>query len=170
MNILPRWFWRAALIGLVLVALAGGSVWAALYVVPAPYQPEDTPQGVAYNYQLAIIRQDYPRAYACLSPTLAHFPASADEFKAGLQRSEGGSQIRRCVYIETVKSNGDQATVTLFEQWYAISCARTQPSSPENLSYNFLEVDLQREDQGWKIIDSSGHFARCWTAGTEECR
>lgn len=161
---------RVGLVGLILVALVGAGLWIAAYLVTARYQPADTPEGVAYNYHLAIIRKDYAHAYTYLSPTLPHYPANANEFRSDLQRSEGGSsQIRRCVYIETIQNSEAVTRVILFEQWYTFLCTPTRPSVPENLSYNSLRVDLQREDQVWKIIDSSSHFAKCWASVEEDC-
>ncbi len=71
----------------VLIAIVAGIVLlivVALVVTltrPEPiYQAEDTPEGVAHNYLLALQKEEYERAYGYLSPTLEGYPASADRF------------------------------------------------------------------------------------------
>src|SRR3972149_1468711 len=50
------------------------------------YQSEDTPQGVAHNYLLALQERDYERAFGYLSPDLAGSPQRGDEFAGDLKQ------------------------------------------------------------------------------------
>ena len=65
-------------IGVVVLVIAAFGV---AFLGPKPaYQSDDTPEGVAHNYLLAIQREDYARAYGYLSPDLRGYPASDEQF------------------------------------------------------------------------------------------
>ncbi len=70
-----------------LIAIVAGVillVMVAFIVVlnqPQPgYQEDHTPEGVIYNYLLALQQEDFARAYGYLSPSLAGYPPTLTQF------------------------------------------------------------------------------------------
>src|SRR5262245_57084040 len=110
------------LIGIVIgVIVLIGIAFAVVLLRPQPtYQAEDTPEGVAHNYLLALQQEDYARAYNYLSPSLEGYPASADEFKEDIDRqgwqfhelADGSTTLA----IESSHQTGEQAEVSVQER------------------------------------------------------
>ncbi|MCC7119691.1 MAG: hypothetical protein IT310_14295 [Anaerolineales bacterium] len=69
------------LIGIVLgiVALVVVAFTIALVKPKPAHQSEDTPEGVSYNFLLALQQKDYERAYEYLSPDILGYPARAED-------------------------------------------------------------------------------------------
>ncbi len=139
---------------------------AGLLVLPAIYRPETTPEGVAYNYQLAIIKGDYERAYRYLSPSLINYPDTAKEFVLDLQSEQWDLNAgNRCVYVESIAREGTKARVKLLEQWY-VKCGSARLPIAENLAFNYITVVLEGEGEQWQIVYADRYFAQCWTGDT----
>ncbi len=61
---------------------------AVVLLRPEPtYQADDSPEDVAHNYLLALIKADYERAYGYLSPTLDGYPESVAKFTQDIEWS-----------------------------------------------------------------------------------
>jgi hypothetical protein len=130
---------------------------------PARLYPADgSPESVARNYQLALVRGNYDVAYGFLSPSLDGYPTSVEQFERNLVRHSDlfSPQIDVCMYVESFAILGNTVTVTLREQWYD-GCNPLFPV--QNLAYHFVEMQLEREGDAWRVVDSSHHFAACWT-------
>lgn len=143
-----------AVAGLVVFVLGGGGAGA--------YRDDGTPEGTAYDYQMALLRGDTRRAYDLLSPSLPGYPANAARFEQ--EYAAAGDpypdDIDACVYVESYSVAGDGAEVVIREQWND-DCRGGQPA--ENLSYDFITMQLQLEDGAWRVVSSDRHFAACWT-------
>jgi hypothetical protein len=127
---------------------------------PAPtYQPDDTPEGVAHNYLLALQQSDYARAYGYLSPTLPGYPADSDEFAQHTARHRWsfGFDEETAVTITGATINGDRATArATINRFY-----NDGPFSSGVSTTQFILV-LREENGDWKITRSDRYWANCW--------
>jgi hypothetical protein len=75
------------------------------------YRPEDTPQGIVYNYLLALERSDYQRAFEYIVDE--ENKGTFDEFQdAYLAQQRAISTI--AISIGSTDRTGDKAAVTLY--------------------------------------------------------
>jgi hypothetical protein len=139
-------------------------------VLLADYQTDGTAESAAYNYQLAIIEEDYLRAYRYLSPSLPNRPSTLEAFIEDMEHfgQTSSPSLDPCVWVEGVEENGVNATVMIWEQLYTI-CTKDQRLAPENLSYNLFEMKLELQDGEWRILNSGEHFVSCW-AEVDGCK
>jgi hypothetical protein len=131
------------------------------------YQPDDTPEGVAHNYLLALQLEAYERAYSYLSPTLPGYPANADKFVSDVEGdrwSFGTYDDDVSLAVEAVNVSRDRAEVTVRKTTFR----RGGLFDSGQYSTTF-EMTLHREDGGWKITNSDRYWARCWEL-SEGCR
>ncbi len=141
---------------IVLVVLA----FAVTLARPEPtYQPEDTPEGVVHNYLLALQKEDYERAHGYLLPALESYPANADEFAAAVadQSWRFRLDIDATLVVESARVTGSRATVKVRESRF-----RGGGLLDNGQSTTLFDVELQLEENVWKITDGDYYFARCW--------
>ena len=144
-------------IGIVaLVAVA----FAVTLLKPDPtYREEDTPEGVAYNYLLALQKEDYVRAYGYLSPTLKGYPQSADSLAITVYKNEYAFPFDQNGTLEIDSANilGDLAFVKVLETRYY---GGGLFDSGQRETY--FDMELERVDGEWKVNDSDDYFVPCW--------
>lgn len=133
------------------------------------YQAEDTPQGVVHNYLVALQLEEYERALSYLSPTLAGYPADADQFAADIDRASyqfAGYGDDVSLAVESANVQGDKAKVAVRQTvFYRGSLFSTSESS------SGFDVTLRREGGAWKIVTAGLYWSPCWTArGSIDCR
>lgn len=125
------------------------------------YQAEDTPQGVVHNYLVAMQLEEYERARSYLSPTLAGYPADADQFAADVDRAS--YQFSRysddvSLAIESADVQGDKAKVvvrkTVFHRNFLFDGGGSSST---------FDVTLRREGSAWKIATAGMYWSSCWT-------
>jgi hypothetical protein len=137
----------------------------ALIVVlrrPAPeYLFDQSPGSIAHNYLLALQRQDYERAYRCLSPTLKNYPPDLPTFKNNLtiynwRFSFSADEV---LSIAATEINGDEATVT-------VQVTRFEQRGPfeSGTETEQFTMSLQREPSGWKLWRAERYWAPCWNS------
>jgi hypothetical protein len=149
------------LIGIVVAVLL--LVVAALAVTrlrpEVTYQADDGPEGVAHNYLLALQRGEYERAYGYLSPTLEGYPASEGAFAASVLQARWAFRRDEDVtlVVESHVVAGDRAAVQVRESRF-----RSGGLFGTSSYTTRFEMSLQREDTGWKVIESEAYFAPCW--------
>lgn len=105
------------------------------------YVPEDNPEGVAYNYVLAVVNRDYEKAYGYLAdldhkPTYEQFRQSF--FNGYVSPGDTG------VDVGEAEINGDEAIVSLTFVY----------SSGDPFSSGYEETDralLVLQDGKWKV-------------------
>jgi len=157
-------FLMVIVIGIVLlVAVAFG---VALLRPEPTYQSEDTPDGIAHNYLLALQKEDYTRAYGYLSPSLKHYPATVNDFLRDIERDEWMFRVNEnaSLAVVDVKITGDRAVVAVRETRFF---GRELFSSGQSMG-NF-DMKLELENGAWKIVQSEYYFAWCWT-GEDKCK
>jgi hypothetical protein len=155
-------FLLAIVIGIVLLV---GAVLALAISRPGQptYRPDDTPEGVAHNYTLALQLGDYARAYGYLSPTLAGYPADTEQ----MERDLGGypfdpgyyyaSREDTALAIETARVHDNTATVTIRETTYYQGGLFSSGQSSST-----FDLFLRREDGLWRITRSGRYWSYCW--------
>lgn len=144
----------AAIVLLIIVALA------VTLTRPEPtYQAEDTPEGVAHNYLMALNKEEYERAYGYLSPVLAGYPASAGKFVEHVHDYSWSFRLNMdtTLSVESTKVTGSQGIVRVRE-----SSFRGGDLFDSGQSTRVFKVELRLEDDEWKIVDADYYFAWCW--------
>jgi hypothetical protein len=121
------------------------------------YQAENTPEGVAHNYLLALQKEENERAYGYLSPTLKDYPASVKEFIEDIDNYSWRFDRDRNKSIKSAKITANRATVTVRESRF-----RGGDLFDSGQSTSVFKMELYLEDSEWKIVYSSYYFARCW--------
>ena len=123
------------------------------------YQSEDTPQGVAHNYLLALQERDYERAFGYLSPDLAGYPQSVDEFAGDLKQFT--SYIHRpedtSFLVKSSQVSGTRATVQVQVTSFSGGDLFSSRSNISTFEFRFRMID-----ERWKIFDADEFFAFCW--------
>jgi hypothetical protein len=145
------------------VVLVGAVLAVALLRPNEPsYQPDDTPEGVAHNYLLALQSEDYERAYSYLSPTLPGYPADAETFERNVHNSRWSFGY----YDDDVSLAVDAATVS--GDWAKIVVRKTEfyrgglfDSGQHSTTF---DMTLRREEGVWKVTDSDRYWASCWNS------
>lgn len=123
------------------------------------YQAEDTPEGVAHNYLLALQKEDYARAYGYLSPTLDGYPASVDEFTDAVARYSWKFRLDTDTTL-TVGSSRKVGNRTMVQ----VRESRFEGGNliGNNQSITTFDIELELEEGAWKIVDADYYFAGCW--------
>lgn len=132
------------------------------------YRPDDTPDGVAYNYLLALQLGDYERAYGYLSPTLAHYPASVDLFVQDMRRAPWAFNLTErdvSLNIDKVIPGAVQTIVQVRETSYY----RGGLFGSGESSYTF-DVTLKHQEDGWKIVEGGRYWYDCWSSTSASCK
>jgi hypothetical protein len=146
-------------IGVILLVAAAFTV-AALRPKPA-YQAEDTPEGVAHNYLLAIKQNDYERAYGYLSPTVPGFPESPAEFTRDVDYSSYNFRLydkSSTVSVVSTHVTGERASVSFRET--SFNNGGLFGSSQSTVTF---ALRLQRENEQWKVVGSDQYYwVWCW--------
>ncbi len=124
------------------------------------YQPDDTPEGVAHNYLLALQLEDYERAYGYLSPTLPGYPADIETFERNVRNNRwsfGYDDDDVSLAIEAVNVTGDRAKIVVRKtEFYRGGLFDSGQYS------NTFDMTLRREQSAWKVVDSDRYWANCW--------
>ena len=145
-----------AVILLVVVAFV-----VALRHPKATYQPEDKPEGIAFNYLFALQQGDYERAYGYLSPSVKGYPADVSKFRRDIQNSWNFSGLKdNSVTLEVLSSEttGRLAVITIRQTtFYENGLFDSGEYS------NTFDMTLQQEkDNAWKIVNSDNYWVYCW--------
>jgi len=124
------------------------------------YQPDDTPEGVAHNYLLALQLEDYERAYGYLSPTLPGYPDDAETFERNVRDNRwsfGYHDDDVSLAVEAVNVSGDKAKIVVRK----IEFYRGGLFDSGQYSTTF-DMTLRRDEGTWKVVDSDRYWANCW--------
>jgi len=152
------------IIGIVLLA---AGAFALTLTRPEPtYQPEDTPEGIAHNYLLALLNEDFSLAYGYLSHNLDSYPLDVETFTEEVSRYLRSLRYgtETSLSVESVRVVGSLTIVKVRESHF-------QSGGPfESRQWtSFFEMDLRLEGGSWKVVDSDNYFASCWTQ-TDGCK
>lgn len=135
-------FLTGILIGIAVLVLVSVGVYFSRRNVPLDYRAEDLPEGVVFNYILALRNKDYNRAYYYLSDQ-EHKPTLA-EFKKAVLINQ--SQIDVAVVdIRETTINGDTAVVqVVMLNQYSEGIFSSGYETPESST-------LEKVNGEWKI-------------------
>lgn len=146
---------------LLLVALA----LVLVFRTPPPaYLPEDTPEGVAHNYLLALRQADYERAYRYLDPALPGLPTGVAGFADDIGRNpwqfERGSSVDLAVQGSQVFSDGT-ARVEVLRTNYNNGLFGSSSYSTT------FGLQLRPDNGTWRLVDGEDYWHYCWS--NEDC-
>jgi hypothetical protein len=144
-----------------IVAGAAVLVVAALVVaVRAPeadYRAGVEPEDIAFNYILAVDRQDYERAYGYVAPSVPGYPITVEQFIDDLKGSTEVDAGTTTTTVEDASIAGDRAVVTLVHTTFR------EGGLFESTEYSYhVEARLERRPEGWRMIDADMFWSRCW--------
>jgi len=132
------------------------------------YQPDDTPEGVAHNYLLALQLDEYDRAYGYLSPTLPGYPGNAEAFGRDVQGNRWNfyrdPDRDVSLAVESAGVTGDRANVVVRQTVF-----RRGGLFDSGQYSNTFTMTLHREKGAWKVTRSDSYWADCWN-WSEGCR
>ena len=152
---------RFLLIIIVGIVLLAAGAFALTLSRPKPtYQSEDTPEGIAHNYLLALLKEDFSLAYGYLSPNLKSYPLDTETFSEEISRYSRSLRdgTETALSVESARVVGSRTIVKVRESHFqsgGLFASRQWTS--------FFEMDLRLESGTWKVADSDNYFARCWT-------
>lgn len=150
-------FLLAIVIGAILLVII---VFIITLTKPKPdYLPENTPEGAAHNYLFALEKGDYSRAYSYLSPNIKGYPDDSDEFIKSIGDYSVQFNLDRVTSLqfEPMFSGEESAIITIKETTF--SEGGIFGSSEYTRSF---EMNLDLENDEWKITESDRYFAWCW--------
>ena len=151
------------LIGIVaaVIVLVGVVLALALLRPNQPsYQPDDTPEGVAHNYLLALQLEEYERAYGYLSLALPGYPDDSDAFERDVEDNRwnfGYYDDDVSLSVEAVDASGDRAKIIVRKtQFYRGGLFDSGQHSTT------FEMTLLQEEGVWRLTESNRYWASCW--------
>jgi hypothetical protein len=165
-------FLIAIVVGVVVLVAAALAVALVQRDRTPSYEPDDTPQGVAYDYLLALQLGEVERAHGYLSPTLPGYPADAKELARNTNelRWELSPERDASLAVESADVEGDLARVVIRETvFYRGGLFGSGGLFSPGQDTTTFTMTLAREDGAWKITDSERYWAWCWRE-SEGCR
>lgn len=153
-------------VGIVVIVIAAFTL--ALAQTKPTYRDDSLPDGVAFNYLLAIQQRDFARAYAYLAPTMPSYPASPDAFESQVYRDRYSFRLDESLTLDigAVRVYTETADVTMRETSFAPGGFLMGSSR----SSTFL-MRLARDKTGaWRISHSDRFWRYCWdlTSGCKD--
>ena len=127
---------------------------------PEPtYRADDSPEGVAHNYLLAVRQGEYERAYGYLSPTLKGYPTNAAQFANDIEQQRWLFRLDDDVTlaIESAQINGDEAAVVIQETTFYSGGLFNS-----NQYTNRFNLYLIRSGNSWVIDKADSYWWECW--------
>ena len=131
------------------------------------YRADETdPEAVAFNYLLALQRQEDAKAYSYLDPALPGYPARLDVFIDDLsERAYLRDLGNRSFRVLSHKAEGDIARVTIQETSFVGGGLFQGDQSVDQ-----FELRLQQKGDRWLLIDGQRSWWDCWDEYSEYCR
>ena len=150
------------LIGIVagVVLLVSAAFAVALLRPEATYGPDGTPESAAHNYLLALQKKDYARAYSYLSPTLAGYPATVEEFTQAIEDNDYAFRLNdesTALAVESAHVTGNLATVKVRATRFYNGGLFGSSEYTET-----FEMHFRLQSGAWKLFNSNSYWAYCW--------
>ena len=141
------------------VVIVGIAIAVVVFKPEATYVADDTPEGVAHNYLLALQQEDYSMAYGYLSSRLDGYPTTVAQFTDDVKDRSWQFRTGDDVTLKVESSDISASTATVYvleTRFYGGDLFST------GQSIDTFEMEVFREPGGWKITDSDDYFANCW--------
>lgn len=142
-------FLMGILIGIALLIVASVGIYFSRRGTPLVYRPDDQPDGVVYNYILALRNKDFSRAYKYLGEG-ANKPTQA-EFKSSMMLSQDQLDMA-IVDIRDTTIDGNSAVVQVVSlNQYNDGIFSSGYENPESIM-------LEKVNGEWKLKSMSYPF------------
>jgi hypothetical protein len=147
----------AIVVGALIVAGAAAATTRLRPAVPT-YRPDDSAEGVAFNYVLALQQGDYARAYGYLSSSVPNYPTTVAAFATDLGGAKGyGTNVDAALATNPAQMSGDLATVAIHETtFYGGGLFNSGESQ------SVYNVMLRHEAVGWQIVNCDRYWSPRW--------
>jgi hypothetical protein len=146
----------------VFIILLLGTTFLIAYTRPEPaYLPEDTPQGVAHNYLLALQDKDYERAYSYLHPKLKGYPQTAEDFSSSISRYSWSFRNIASSSFEVSPPAKEHQLVTTRVVVHELNFRERGFFDSTETKQDFT-VTLQKRKDQWLITKSESYWLWCW--------
>lgn len=146
--------------GIVLLVVVAFSV--AMLRPKQAYLPDDTPEGVAFNYLFALQQGDYEKAHDYLSPSMKGYPPTQEKFASDLRTYSWvfDRLMNSSVAIEVIstKPRGERADVEMRETRFYENGLFDSGESTQT----FTMTVVKRPDGAWKVENSEEYWLWCW--------
>lgn len=125
---------------------------------PAVYQPEDLPQGVVYNYLLALENGDYERAMNYISKCIQKRPSTVWGF-TNLTKSWEFDDLRNdtSLNVESVKETHDGVVVLVNQTTF-----RNFGLLDSRVSHDAFTMLLVNQGGEWKLVGGDKYWLKDW--------
>lgn len=152
------------LAGIILgILLLVGVAFGAILLRPQPaFEPDGPPEAATHNYLLALRQAAYDRAYGYLSPDIAGYPATSEDFARDIREYRWDFRLDESsitLDIVSTQVNGDRATVTVRETRFVQGGLFDSGQSTVLFDVLLLRVS---PDPTWLIVESANYWAKCW--------
>jgi hypothetical protein len=125
------------------------------------YQSDHTPEGVVYNYLLALKEGDYERALDYISPCVKNRPGSAEAFARTVNKERywdfRNLDRDTSLTISSVTGGNKYASVSVLETIF-----RSNNVLDASVNHNEFEMKLTQQDKEWKLIDGEDYWSEGW--------
>ena len=150
-----------------LVVILGGItllvILIGIFVLTRPeptYKTEDTPEGVVYNYLLALENGDYERALSYISVCVKNRPSSAGELSRLVENSRIFHDLHSdtSLYISSSEITDDGIEIEVQQ-------TRFDNAGPFDNSVNhdnFVMLAINEAGE-WKLVDGEDYWRWNWT-------
>lgn len=150
-------------VGIVLLVVI--TLFVVMQRPEATYQDNNTPEGVAHNYLLALQQQDYEHAYSYL-PTKYPYPqdaaAMAEDIDDNPWQFDADNDFSLAVESTNMR-NAEQAVVTIRKTSFYNNGLLGSGQSTQTFKLN-----VQLEDGNWKIFKGDQYWSNCWGYSQEK--
>lgn len=135
---------------------------------PEPtYINDENPEGVIFNYILALKNSDFKKAWDYLSPTLKHYPRNAEVFSQIIRNNFSIPYIDQDYILKfgATQISENRATVNVIQTVFY----------SENLFYGHeytldFKMYLNKLNNQWKITSGEKYWLWCLDNGDDPCR
>ena len=141
------------------LVIVGIAVAVVLLNPEATYVSDDTPEGVAHNFLLALQQDEYSKAYGYLSSRLDGYPATAAHFTDDVKDHSWQFRLGADITLKVESSTVGAATATVYILETTFHGGDILSSGQ---SIDIFEMELVKESGDWKIIDADDYFVYCW--------
>ncbi len=123
------------------------------------YNEEDTPEGVVYNYLLALEKGDHERALSYLATCIENRPTDASDFNTQIKNNYRFHYLKRDTSIQVLSAEvaGVEAVALVRETTFESDAPFDNRTDSDE-----FEMTLIRQDGAWKLVAGGRYWSYSW--------